>query len=194
MNWRTLAAVLRQKLSALSLRERAGLALFSAMLAVVAVFLSADWSFTARERANSARAERRQGEAASARQASPAWREEIALAAGKVWEWSLVETTESIARARAMSDLETLVMAAGIGEPTVDTADAPESGPARGVRAMDFTITGNFDWPSFLALLEALENAAASFAPVAVEVNALEDAARFTLTVRAAFLDEDAGA
>lgn len=182
------------KWRALSARERTGAVILGALAVFAMSSASADWMLGAQERAGQARAARLRIEAIAARQQDEQWRGAVAATAGRVWAWSLVEATPSIAQARAMSELEGIVYSAGVGDPSVEVIEAPDAAAGAELSALEFAIEGDFDWGSFLALLGAFEQSGLSIVPVAVEVaGSAEGAARFAMSVKMAFLDEDAG-
>lgn len=182
---------LRRWRAGLSPRERAGLALLAVLLAAFAAFQSFDWAMSAQARVEQARKERLRMAAVASRHMNADWRGAVAQNAGKVWSWSVVETTESIARARAIAELEALVAGAGIADASVRAV--PSDGPAAPapMTAMEYVIEGGFDWTSLLMLLGAMKDSPISMTPVSAEVSAGESGDRFTLVVRLAYLDED---
>ncbi len=87
------------KFNSLTERERAGLTAL-ALFAAAALALSAfDSALSAQAEAEAAVHARAVGEAASARADEKSFQEEVALAAGKVWRWSVVEPSAGVARA-----------------------------------------------------------------------------------------------
>jgi|CXWL01.1.fsa_nt_gi hypothetical protein len=184
---------LLDKWAALTARERAGVAALGAVAVLALASSSFDWMLGAQERAGEARAARMRMEAVAERQTDTQWRGRVAETAGHVWAWSVVETTPSIAEARAQSELEGLVYSAGISDPSVEGI-ATRDDVAGDVSALSFVIEGGFDWGSYMALLSAFEQSQLSIVPVAVDVSGSADGApRFAMNVRMSFLDEDAG-
>lgn len=184
---------LKQWHATLSPRERAGLMALLLVAAIVAAMQAFDWAMAAQARATQAHAERLRMAAAEARVGDEGWRRVVAENAGRVWSWSVVEPTESIARARAVAELESLAGAAGVIDAQVRAArqDTPTP-PNAPMAAMDYVIEGVFDWPSLLALLDMLDDSTLDVTPISMDVRSDDIGGRFTMVVRMAFLDEDA--
>ncbi|GAM98301.1 hypothetical protein U91I_01934 [alpha proteobacterium U9-1i] len=180
---------------ALSARERAGAAVLLALFMVGAASGAADWMFNAQEKARQAREAQVRIEAVSGLQQDEAWRGRVAEAAGRVWAWSVVEPTESIARARAMAELEALVQGAGVSDASVTAVEAEEGAEGAPLGPLDFVIEGDFDWAAVSALLTNFEQSPLSVSTTAMDVRGSADGApRFSMTVRLSFVDEDFGA
>ncbi len=185
MNW-LLAAL--AKLSALTARERVGLALLAMFAAIALALNSFDWAVNARAEAEAGARARAIAEATSARADEKAFQEEVALAAGKVWRWSVVEPSAGVARAEASTQLETLAIGAGLTSVSVAAADVEEN--ASRLSAINLTLSADFDWQSFVNLLRALENSELSFTVMSVEV-AVGPPQTMNVGVRVAFVQEE---
>lgn len=156
------------KLKSLTERERAGLAALAAFAASALALNGFDWATDARAQAEAAIRARALAEAASARADEKSFQEEVALAAGKVWRWSVVEPSAGVARAEASSQLENLALGAGLVNVSVSAAEVPEN--TNRLSAIELNLSADFDWQTFSNFLRALENSELSFSVRSVEV------------------------
>lgn len=162
-----LAAALA-KLNSLTERERTGLAALAAFVASALALNAFDWAVDARAQAEAAVRARALGEAASTRADEKAFQEEVALAAGKVWRWSVVEPSAGVARAEASSHLENLALGAGLINVSVSAADVQES--TNRLNTIELSLSADFDWQTFANFLRALENSELSFSVQSAEI------------------------
>lgn len=156
------------KLNSLTARERAGLMILAALAASALALNAFDWALNARAEAEQTARSRAVAVAASARADEKAFQEEVALAAGKVWRWSVVEPSAGVARAEASTQLENLALSVGLANVSVVAAEVEET--ANRLNAIDLTLSADFDWQTFLNLLRAMEGSELSFAVRSVEV------------------------
>lgn len=176
------------KLNALTARERVGLALLAAFAAIAMTLNAFDWAVNSRAEAEAASRARAVAEAASMRADEKAFQEEVALAAGKVWRWSVVEPSAGVAGAEASTQLETLALGAGLTGVSVTAAEIGET--VSRLSAIDLTLSADFDWQSFVSFLRALENSELSFTIMSVEV-AAGPPQTMNVGVRVAFVQEE---
>lgn len=169
-------------------RERAGLALLTAFCVCALALLAFDWTMSARTRAQAAVDARAQLEAASARAGEPAFQEEVALAAGKIWRWSAVGASAGVARAEASTQLESLAIGAGLTNVSVTATET--SVAANRLSAIKLALSADFDWGSFTSFLRALENAELSFSVEGVDV-AAGASPTMALSIAVPFLQEE---
>lgn len=185
--WRELL----RKLRGATPRERAGLAMIGALAAFAAAFASFDWALGAGQAASEAEIHRASTAAALARNSDPAFQENLAVETNKVWRWSIVEVSNGVAQAQAIAAIEGLAMGAGLTNAVVTANEFPSEENYGAVTPLSLTLSADFDWGSFQALLEAMEASDLSFSPEALELAPNENqAATLTMTVRAPFLRE----
>ncbi|MEQ1618957.1 MAG: hypothetical protein ABL883_11520 [Terricaulis sp.] len=176
------------KLNSMTARERVGLALLAAFAATALALNAFDWAVNSRADAEAAARARAVAVAASARADEKAFQEEVALAAGKVWRWSVVEPSAGVARAEASTQLETLALGAGLLNVSVAAAEIEET--TSRLSAINLTLSADFDWQSFLNLLRTLENSELSFTVMSVEI-AAGAPQTMNVGVRVAFVQEE---
>ena len=181
-----------RKLRAATARERAGLALMAAMAALAAALWAFDWALGAGQAARDSEARRADAAAALARESSRAFQELLGAETNKVWRWSIVESSQGVALAQAVAALEGMAAQAGLGDVMV-TANDLAPGETGAVSSLSLTLNADFDWASFLGLLQAMEASDLSVTPEAIAVSLNQDAgARLAMSVRAPFLREAA--
>ncbi len=179
-----------RKVRAATARERAGVAFVAAVAALAAALAAFDWALGAGQAVRDDEARRADAAAALSRESSRAFQERLGAETNKVWRWSIVETSEGVALAQAVAALEGLAAQAGLGEVQVATNDVAPSADGA-MSSLSLTLTADFDWPSFLGLLQAMEASDLSVTPEAVEVSMTQDqTARLSMSVRAPFLRE----
>lgn len=163
-------ASLLARLKTATPRERTGLALVAVLITVALASSAFDWAMRAQEAAATAHNERVALAAIHERIGEPQFQEQVALATGKVWRWSIVDQSEGLARAQAQSSLEAIAAGAGLANVVVGVADEPAT-PAGGLGTISLTLRAQFDWSTYVALLQALEASEFSFSAVSVEVS-----------------------
>lgn len=184
MSW---LRMLQERLKALTPRERAGLAGVLACAGLAALVWTWDGAQSAMTASLDAHEALTRARAVRAHATDPDFRERTALAANKVWRWSVAEASLGAARARAAGVLENVALQAGLGGVSVSAEEAAD-GEAAGIA---LTLSADFDWTTYLALLDALANEDIAFVVEGVEVAAGPDqASRMAMKVRARFLDE----
>ena len=173
-------------------RERAGLAVLGLAAAVMLLVAGLDWSAGAEDAANSAHEERAIAERDARNFTNPQAQEQVGIAAGKIWSWSVVDVTEAIAQVRAVGELQNVAQQAGVANVTVELvgANVGRRGPS-GFNTFEFVVGGDFDWQSFNAFLGALDQSELSIAPQSIEVSAPGGQKRFAMVVRVPFLPQD---
>lgn len=174
-------------------RERAALAAVTLVLGLIMLSFCYDWSTSAYDRASIAAQSRATAARDLTQVTTPRAREQIGLAAGKIWSWSITEPSETIGEARAAGELEDLARNAGMSDVAVERLAARDEvrGP-NGFRSIDLRLTASFDWRSFEALLAAMQQSEISATPLAADVNTTDGQARLQLVVRVPFLPESA--
>lgn len=170
-------------------RERAGLAAIFAVATVVAAVSAFDWALRSGDRQLEARQRRADIEAAYARDGDREFQERIATDTNKVWRWSIVESSPVLAQARAVDLAQALAAQAGLVNAEFVPVESDEATSA--LRTIRVRMAADFDWYTFLALLEALESSDTSFFAEAVGVDASgEQAPRLSLTLVAPFIED----
>ncbi len=171
-------------------RERMGLSLLAALAAIFMDFSTFEWAMSAGARAEAAALSRASAEAVAARAGEREFQEQVALAAGKVWRWSVVEQSAGVARAQATSALEALALGAGLANVAVAAEIGDEPAPGE-VGALVLTLNADFEWGSFVGFLRTLEVSEISYNVEAVAVTpAAERPASFEMRLRTPFLHE----
>lgn len=174
---------LLDKAKAATGRERAGVALVAVLVSSALASSAFDWAMQADARAREAAARHTELSSVQSRIGDQGFQEEVALAAGKVWRWSVADASQSLAAAQASSTLEGLAAGAGLSNVSVSAAEAGEGGEGEGFGAIGLTLRADFDWAAYMALLQALEASELSLVVEATEVTGGTDAPR-TLTVQ----------
>lgn len=179
------------KAKAATPRERAGVALVAALVLAALASSAFDWAMQADARAREAAQRRSELSSIQSRIGDQRFQEEVALAAGKVWRWSVTDASESLAAAQASSMLEALAAGAGLSNVSVSAAEAGEGGEGEGLGAIELTLRADFDWAAYMALLQALEASELSLVVDAAEVEGGADAPRsLTVQVRISLIRE----
>jgi hypothetical protein len=183
-------AGLAARLQAATPRERMGLSLLAALAAIFMAFSAFEWAMNSGARAEAAALSRARAEAIAANAGERAFQEQVALAAGKVWRWSVVEQSAGVARAQASGALEALALGAGLGNVAVAAQTGDEPAPGE-IGALTLTLNADFEWGSFVGFLRTLEASEISFSVEAVEVTPAADRpATFEMRLRTPFLHE----
>lgn len=180
----------RAFVAALSPRERAGVMLVAALASGALAVAVIDWSMNAQDTAQDAAVQAARAEATYARESNRGYQEGVRLAAGAVEEWSVVEASDGVAQARAAGALRTLANDAGLSNfvITANASAAPE-GSAGEIAPLALTLSADFDWAAFTALLREMRRSALVFEAESVEVISRDEGAQtFTMTVRTPFL------
>ena len=177
-----------RRFAQLTARERGGLAALAALASVFATLSAFEWALDAAQMAQAQRDARVEADAAFRRQTNPTFRERVGLAAGQVWRWSIVEASAGSAQARVVSEIESLASQAGLANVVVEPVS--ETNETRGrMSAVSVTLTADFSWASFLALLDGISAADASYMIDAVEVSGSSgEGGRVSMRVQAPYL------
>ncbi len=176
-----------QKLSAATPRERAGLALLAAIAAITAAVYAVDWAKTSALRAETATQASADATTLEAAFADDGFRRLLASETGKVFRWS--RTADAFAGEEVLTELEALAAQSGFGD--IRTA-LVESEPQRGrASALHASIDANFDWGSFLTLLEAFEAAELSYVVRSMDISEGDGVQRMTLVVSVPVINEE---
>lgn len=180
-----------QKLSRATQRERAGLAIVGAVAAFAAAIAAFDWAQNSTLAASDAALRYEQASVALTSASDPAFQENLAVEVNKVWRWSIVEASAGVAQAQAITALEGLAMQAGLTGVVVTANELPLGENYQAVTPLSLSLSADFDWGSFQALLEAMEASDLSLSLEALELAPDENqAAKLTIMVRAPFLRE----
>lgn len=174
---------LLDKAKAATPRERAGVALVAALVLSVLASSTFDWAMQADAQAREAAQRHTELSSVQSRIGDQRFQEEVALAAGKVWRWSVTDASESLAAAQASSTLEALAAGVGLSNVSVSAAEAGAGGEGEGLGAIRLTLRADFDWAAYMALLQALEASELSLVVDATEMAGGADAPR-TLMVQ----------
>jgi hypothetical protein len=167
------------KLGGATPRERAGLALLGAIAAVTAAVYAWDWANSSAVEAATATQSAAEAATLETAFADEGYRRLLAAETGRIWHWS--RSADAIAGEEVVMELEALCMQAGFNEPRVVLV---EQSAARGrVGALEASIAADFDWASFLALLEAFEASELSIAVRSIDVSDGGGAQQMTLVV-----------
>lgn len=179
----------RARLAAATARERAALAVLGALAAVVAALSSFEWALQSGEAEHRARQRRVDIEAAFAQASDAEVQERIGIDTARVWSWSIVDASEALARTQAIELAQLLAMQAGLAN--VEVTDAAVSASEGAIGSVSVQLSADFDWMSFLALTEGLEQLEQGFSIEALEVSeGADEPARVVLTLSAPFLLE----
>lgn len=161
------ARAFAQKINAATPRERAALALLAAIAAITAAVYAVDW---AGQRASAAASALQTSSETATLQATfedEGYRRVLASESGKMWR--LARTADAFAVEEVVTELEALCMQAGFGEPRVALVDQTQMRGRVGV--LDASITADFSWGAFLALLESFEASELSFVVRSIDVS-----------------------
>ena len=177
------------RLAASTPRERAGLAALGAIGAIIAALSAFDWALRSEQAEQLAQQRRIDIEAVYAEASNVDFQERVGIDTAKVWNWSIVDGSEALARAQAGELVQQLALQAGLANAEITDATMEDAEGA--FQRIIVRLSADFDWPSFLALTQALEQSEDSFAIAAIEVSgAASEAPRLTLTLSAPFLQD----
>lgn len=186
---RRLYASLMMRVNALTPRERAALALLGAVAAAFAAFSAFDWSLRAGDRELEMRQRRADLDASLARNSDASIQERIAVDTNKVWRWSIVESSPVLAQARAVDLVQALAGQAGMSNVELSALETEERAPS--IKTLRVRMVADFDWLTFLNVLEAMGNSDTSMFVEAVSVDASgEQAPRVSVTFAAPFIED----
>lgn len=171
-------------------RERALLAGLAACGAVFGAITAMEWSDGARLSAAQMRAERETLEVRAVRQEPGLAEERLAEELDKARAMAFSATTVPIARAAAQAQLERMANQGGV--PNVRVTPQGEPAGDGSVKTQIYSLEGRFDWPSFLALVQAISDAPQSVGVMGVSVDA-GPSASFALRVRVPLVTDSAG-
>lgn len=156
--------------SKVSPRERALLAGLVACGAIFGAITAMEWSDGLRLDAAQVRAERETLELRAARQTPGLAEERLAEELEKARAMAFSASTVPIARAAAQAQLERIASVSGV--PNVRVALQGEPTGEGSIKTQVYALQGRFDWPSFLALIQALSEAPQSVGVLGVSVDA----------------------
>ena len=172
---RGFAAKLRQTTP----RERAGLAALVAIAALTAAVYGMEWASTNAAAAASATQTASESEAMLSAFQSETYRQRLSTQAGNAWRWS--QASDAFAGETVLAELDSMSQQAGFNEPRVALVEQPA---AEGqVGAIEASISADFDWTSFLAFLDALEESELSFTIRSIDVAEEAGAQRIALII-----------
>ena len=173
----------------LSQRERAGVAAAIAVALLAACMSFFDLVIAARQTATEAKTELLRIRETEARNTEPDFRRQVSEEVNKVWRWSIVDSSEGLIRAQALSLFEQLVAEAGLADAEITSGDATRSSGSVGV--VRARVSARFEWSSFNAFLSALANAEESIAIESLEVSGEGEAGQtLTMDLAAPFVME----
>ncbi len=180
-----------QRLQAATPRERAGMAAVLALAMVAGAVLAFDGVIEAQQRAEEAAERLVVAETRRTLETEVGYRDAVGVATGNVWHWSIVQESEGVARAEAVSRVEALASEAGLGDASIELEDARAGDTPGLVTPIFLTMTASFDWGSFGVLLEALRSSDLSLIVESVQIERSEDASpQMTLRLRLPFLHD----
>jgi hypothetical protein len=171
-------------------RERALLAGLAACGTVFGAITAMEWSDRVRLDAAQVQAERETLEVRAARQAPGLAEERVAEQLAKARTMAFSASTAPIARAAAQAQLERMANQSGVANVRVTPQGEPAGDGA--LRTQVYALQGQFDWPSFLALIQAIADAPQSVGVLGVSVDA-GPSPSFALRVRAPLVTDSAG-
>ena len=180
----------RAFLDALSPRERAGVMLVAAVGSLAILAGVVDWSMNTQEAARDASMRAARAEATFAREGNRGYQEGVRLAAKSVEDWSITEASDGIAQARAAGALRTLAGDAGLDNVVITATETAAAEDAAGeIAPLSMTLSADFTWPGFTALLREIRASTIVFEAESIEVSARDDGAQtFTMMLRTPFL------
>jgi hypothetical protein len=179
------ARAFAQKMNAATPRERAGLALLAAIAAITAVVYAVDWAGHRADAAASALQAASETETLQTTFADEGYRRVLASESGKMWR--LARTADAFAAEEVVTELEALCLQAGFGEPRVALVEQTTMRGRAGM--LEASISADFDWSAFLALLESLQSSELSFSVRSIDVAEGEGQQRMTLVVAVPVID-----
>ncbi len=169
-------------------RERAGLAALAAIAAIISVIFAMDRASTSSRAARTATQAAADVASLQTTFQDETYRRRLSVAAGDVWRWSRGE--DAFAGEEILTELETLCLQSGLNGPRIALIEqAPQQGR---IGRLEASVTADFDWGSFLALLEAFEASDLSFAVRSIDVGEEEEGAqRLTFVVSVPLINTD---
>lgn len=177
----TLLQSTRQSLDNLTPRERAGLICVIALAAMLSAFYAFEWAQDSEDRAVAAAQFAADIEATQASLSDPTYRRAIARGVGSLEEWSRSDAQSG--RDEIVAEIQALADQSGLAGANVAlSASSQASSP---VEMVSVVLSSDFDWSSFLSLLEALETSQLSVSATSLEVTEEEGAQRLTLVLAA---------
>lgn len=162
-------------------RERAGMAALAAVAAVTTVVYTIDWANARAQAAVTATQAAADAAALEAVFSDEGYRRVLASETGKVWRWS--RSADALAGEEVVTELEALSMQAGFGDPRVALAE--QTTASGRVGALQASISADFDWGAFIALLRELESSELSYVVRSIDVSEVEGVQRMTIEVLA---------
>jgi hypothetical protein len=173
----------------LTQRERAFAAGLLAVLGVFAALSGFEAASAAAARASAAQARAAEAEALVATLSDADYQRRLGLETGKLWRSAFVDSSMAGVQAQALLAAETIAAQAGLSNPELSVVDEdlPHAGPVHVVR---LTLSSDFDWQTFAALLEALQSAEPAFVPEDIELVSDPEANTMRITLRAPALLE----
>ncbi len=175
------------KLNETTPRERAGLAALAAIAAVVSAMYAMDWASTSGQAALTATQAAADGATLQTTFQDETYNRRLSVAAGDVWRWS--RAGDAFAGEEIMTELESLCLQAGLNEPRITLVEQTQQQGRIG--RLEASVAADFDWGSFLALLEAFEASDLSFAVRSIDVSEAEGAQRLTFVVSVPLINTD---
>lgn len=181
---------LARRFTQASPRERAGLAFVASLLTLALASSTFDWTMRESAAASAAAESRARIAAVHERIGLANFQEEVALAAGKVWRWSVVDNSEPLARVQATTALESIATGAGLTNVAVEAVPNSEESPPGAVGVIGVTLRAEFDWTGYLAFLRAIEASDLSFSVDSVEVSGDPGSQALTVQAHTPFIHE----
>lgn len=170
-----------QAIAKASPRERAGLAVLAALAAITLAVYAWDWAGNTATRADETAQAAADADAVQASLGDASFRQALAARANDVQSWS--RTGGAFEREEMLAELEGLTAQAGLNDASVALLEETES--TGRVHAVNASISADFEWASFQALLEAFETNELSFAVTSVDVSEEGGAPRLNVLVTA---------
>jgi hypothetical protein len=173
------ARTLMQKLNAATPRERAAMAVLGAIAAITAVVYAIDWAGQRGTAAASATQAASETASLQSTFEDEGYRRVLASESGTMWRLS--RTADAFAAEEVVTELEALCTQAGFGEPRVALVDQTQMRGRVGV--LEASISADFSWAAFLALLQLFEASELSFSVRSIDVSEGDGQQRMTLVV-----------
>lgn len=175
------------KFNALTQRERASVAVLAAIAAFTCLVYSVDWANSRASAAALATEAAAASEELQAAFADEAYLRRLASESLNVRRWS--RGAGALDTEEVGLELEQLALLAGLNDARVVMVQPPE----RRAGHHEATISAQFDWTNFLALLEALESSEISFSVRSIDVSEGNEGRQVVLVIVAPIIeDEDA--
>lgn len=166
-------------------RERAGMALMAALAALTMAIYALEWADQSAVKAEEATQAAADAAATQASLGDATFRQAISARAGNVRSWS--RTGDDFARDEILAEIEALSLQSGLAEASIAVI---ESAQGARVNAVNASIAADFDWASFLSLLEAFETSELSVTVTSVDVAETDAGQRVVLLVSAPLIAE----